>query len=336
MPSVQREVVAANNRTDAGPRVTDAYSGGDASLVEMIERDVLDQDLGATYDDIASLEVAKRTLNEAVTLPLIIPEYFTGIREPWKGILLFGPPGTGKTLLARAVASMNNVKFFNCSSATLTSKWRGESEKLVKELFAMARHYAPSIIFFDEVDALISQRGGEGEHEASRRFKAELLSQMDGITTRTEAGRSVMVLATTNCPWGLDEAIRRRLEKRIYIPLPQAEAREKDLHPSSNLESRRAMFSIHMKGIPCDKSCDFQELARLTEGYSGADIKVVCRDASLMPMRRLVVDRSPAEIMALKSQGKLDVSLSLSDFTSALESTKPSVAACDVRRYVEW
>jgi len=308
---------------DVAPRATEAYSGGDPGLVDIIERDVLDRDLGVTFDDIASLDNAKRTLNEAVTLPLIIPEYFTGIREPWKGVLLFGPPGTGKTLLAKAVASMNNVKFFNCSSATLTSKWRGESEKLVKELFQMARHYAPSIIFFDEVDALVSPRGSDGEHEASRRFKAELLSQMDGIGSSSEAGRNVMVLATTNCPWDLDEAIRRRLEKRIYIPLPDR-------------ESRASMFQIHMRGVACDQSCSFGELADITEGYSGADIKVICRDASLMPMRRLVADRTPQEIVALKAAGRLDVSLSQADFKAALENTSRSVAGEDIQKFEEW
>mmetsp|Transcript_23408 Transcript_23408/g.73325 ORF Transcript_23408/g.73325 Transcript_23408/m.73325 type:complete len:245 (-) Transcript_23408:63-797(-) len=146
--------VAAAAGAVARPR--SPYRGDDPALVETIERDMIVHDIGVSFDDIASLGRAKALLNEAVALPLLIPEFFTGIREPWKGVLLFGPPGTGKTLLAKAVASMNGLSFFNCSSSTLTSKWRGESEKLVKVLFNMARHYAPSIIFFDEVDALAS------------------------------------------------------------------------------------------------------------------------------------------------------------------------------------
>mmetsp|Transcript_45128 Transcript_45128/g.84194 ORF Transcript_45128/g.84194 Transcript_45128/m.84194 type:complete len:593 (-) Transcript_45128:114-1892(-) len=301
------------------------YQGDDRRYVDLIEQDILDRNLGVTFDDIASLDDAKQLLNEAVTLPLIIPEYFTGIREPWKGVLLFGPPGTGKTLLAKAISANTGVKFFNCSASTLMSKWRGESEKLVKVLFNMARHYAPSIIFFDEADALLSVRGGDGEHEASRRFKSELLSQMDGIPSASgEASQMVMVLATSNCPWDLDEALRRRLEKRIYIPLPDK-------------ESRNAMFRIHLSTVNVSEDIDFESLVQQTDGYSGADIKIVCRDASMMPMRRLLSQKkNPEEIRALKEEGGLDVCLVQEDFEAAINKTHPSVSPGDVTKYEEW
>merc|ERR1719316_210267 len=175
-------------------------------LMAVIERDIVVGDLNVRFDDIGGLADAKRAMNEAVLLPLLLPDFFTGIRAPWKGVLLFGPPGTGKTMLAKAVASSTeNVTFFNCSTATLTSKWRGESEKLLRALFTTARARAPSILFFDEVDSLLSQRGGSAEHEASRRFKSEFLIQMDGLLSDAKPEGDQMghllVLATSNTPW---------------------------------------------------------------------------------------------------------------------------------------
>ncbi|KAH8045680.1 microtubule-severing ATPase [Aureococcus anophagefferens] len=197
---------------------------------ERIERDIVEAGVSVTWDEIAELKEAKQLLQEAVVLPLWMPDFFRGIRRPWKGVLMFGPPGTGKTMLAKAVAAECKTTFFNVSASTLSSKWRGESEKMVRLLFDMARWHAPSTVFFDEIDSLAGQRGGANEHEASRRVKTELMVQMDGVA----GGRTVIVLAATNTPWELDEALRRRLEKRIYIPLPTA-------------AGRAALFEINMK-----------------------------------------------------------------------------------------
>ena len=176
----------------------------------MLERDVIDRNPQVKFDDIAELDEAKKILQEAVLLPILMPQYFKGIRRPWKGVLMFGPPGTGKTMLAKAVATAGKTTFFNISASSLSSKYRGESEKLVRLLFEMARYYAPTTIFMDEIDALAGKRGGGNEHEASRRVMSELLIQMDGATgnssananavAKDEIGKNVMVLAATNRP----------------------------------------------------------------------------------------------------------------------------------------
>ncbi|CAG0892578.1 unnamed protein product [Darwinula stevensoni] len=210
------------------------------------------------WTDVAGLEGAKEALKEAVILPIKFPHLFTGKRTPWKGILLFGPPGTGKSYLAKAVATeANNSTFFSVSSSDLVSKWLGESEKLVKNLFELARSHKPSIIFIDEIDSLCSTRS-DNESESARRIKTEFLVQMQGVGNDTEG---ILVLGATNIPWVLDAAIRRRFEKRIYIPLPEANARAE-------------IFKIH-------------NLGKRTEGYSGADISIVVRDALMQPVRKV-------------------------------------------------
>ncbi|XP_074644228.1 vacuolar protein sorting-associated protein 4B-like [Tubulanus polymorphus] len=225
-----------------------------------------------SWDDVAGLEGAKEALKEAVILPIKFPHLFTGKRKPWRGILLYGPPGTGKSYLAKAVATeANNSTFFSISSSDLVSKWLGESEKLVKNLFELAREHKPSIIFIDEVDSLCGSRN-ENESESARRIKTEFLVQMQGVGTDNEG---ILVLGATNIPWVLDAAIRRRFEKRIHIPLPGANARNK-------------MFKLHMGSTPCNLSdSDYMELGRVTDGYSGADIGIVVRDALMMPVRKV-------------------------------------------------
>jgi len=225
------------------------------------------------WDDVAGLESAKEALKEAVILPIKFPHLFTGKRQPWRGILLFGPPGTGKSYLAKAVATeANNSTFFSVSSSDLVSKWLGESEKLVKNLFEMAREQKPSIIFIDEVDSLTSSRS-DNESESARRIKTEFLVQMQGVGNDNDG---VLVLGATNIPWVLDAAIRRRFEKRIYIDLPEANARTN-------------MFKLNLGQDTAHSLTEenFRELGQRTEGYSGADVALVVRDALMQPVRKV-------------------------------------------------
>ncbi|XP_065625476.1 protein SUPPRESSOR OF K(+) TRANSPORT GROWTH DEFECT 1-like isoform X2 [Quercus suber] len=170
----------------------------------------------------AGLESAKQALQEAVILPVKFPQFFTGKRKPWRAFLLYGPPGTGKSYLAKAVATEADSTFFSVLSSDLVSKWMGESEKLVSNLFQMARDNVPSIIFIDEIDSLCGQRGEGNESEASRRIKTELLVQMQSVGSDDQ---KVLVPAATNTPYALDQAIHRHFDKRIYIPLPDLKAR---------------------------------------------------------------------------------------------------------------
>ena len=224
------------------------------------------------WEDVAGLDNAKESLKETVILPVRFPQLFTGKRRPFKGILLFGPPGTGKSYLAKAVATEADSTFFSVSSADLISKWQGESEKLVRNLFELARESegGRAIIFIDEVDSLCGSRS-EGESDSARRVKTEFLVQMDGVG-KTEG--QVLVLGATNVPWELDAAIRRRFEKRVYIPLPEPEA-------------RGLMVKLNLGNTPNDLSDqDFDRLGEITEGASGSDIKVLVKEALMEPLRR--------------------------------------------------
>jgi len=318
---------SASSDAEEGKSKKGQYEGPDMDLAAMLERDVLDSTPGVRWDDVAGLSEAKRLLEEAVVLPLWMPEYFQGIRRPWKGVLMFGPPGTGKTLLAKAVATECGTTFFNVSSATLASKWRGESERMVRCLFDLARAYAPSTIFIDEIDSLCTSRGASGEHESSRRVKSELLVQIDGVnnSSTTEDGQPkiVMVLAATNFPWDIDEALRRRLEKRIYIPLP-------------DFESRKALININLRTVQIAADVNIDEVARKTEGYSGDDLTNVCRDASMNGMRRKIAGKTRDEIKNMAKDEIAKDPVAMCDFVEALGKVQKSVSPADIEKHEKW
>ncbi|KAB2073936.1 hypothetical protein ES319_A07G119200v1 [Gossypium barbadense] len=221
------------------------------------------------WNDVAGLESAKQALQEAVILPVKFPQFFT--EKAMESFSVVWATGTGKSYLAKAVATEADSTFFSVSSSDLVSKWMGESEKLVSNLFQMARDSAPSIIFIDEIDSLCGQRGEGNESEASRRIKTELLVQMQGVGNNDQ---KVLVLAATNTPYALDQAIRRRFDKRIYIPLP-------------DLKARQHMFKVHLGDTPHNLTeNDFESLAHRTDGFSGSDISVCVKDVLFEPVRK--------------------------------------------------
>ncbi|ETW04881.1 hypothetical protein H310_03992 [Aphanomyces invadans] len=309
----------------------------DVELIEGIERDIVDTGPKITFDDIAGLEHTKELLQEAVMLPQIAPHLFKdGRLKPCNGVLMFGPPGTGKTLLAKAVANVCNSTFFNVSASTLASKYRGESEKMVRILFEMARYYSPAIIFMDEIDAIAGARGGAEEHESSRRVKTELLVQINGVGSGEKSdveNNRVMVLAATNLPWQIDEAMRRRLTKRVYIPLP-------DIH------GRRALFNLNLKRVDVAPDVDYDRLATQTEGYSGDDICGVCETAKMFPVKRLYTPEFMKELALKKTQGfgedeikameKNGLVVTMNDIVMALENVSKSVGQDQLVRFQKW
>ena len=240
--------------------------GIDTAAAQQIMHEIVLQGDEVHWSDIAGLDIAKTALKETVVYPFLRPDLFSGLREPARGMLLFGPPGTGKTMLARAVATESRSTFFAISASSLTSKFLGESEKLVRALFALARALAPSIVFVDEIDSLMSSRSDGGEHEATRRIKTEFLIQW-GDLQRAAAGREserdkggggdasrVLVLAATNMPWAIDEAARRRFVRRQYIPLPEPDVRKVQLE---------TLISHQKHGL--DEK-DIERLVELTDG----------------------------------------------------------------------
>ncbi|EOD25988.1 hypothetical protein EMIHUDRAFT_315231 [Emiliania huxleyi CCMP1516] len=291
-------------------------------LAAVIQRDMVQSNPNVRWDRIVELEGVKRVLKESLVMPLRWPHLFTGLLAPWKGVLLYGPPGTGKTLLAKAVATECSTVFFNISASSIVSKWRGDSEKLVRVLFDLARHHAPSTIFIDEIDSIMSARGDSGEHEGSRRMKTELLVQMDGLMAN-EA--QVFVLAATNLPWELDAALLRRLEKRVLVPLPSSSARAEMLR--NTLPPARIQRSVDIDG-----------LADQADGYSGSDLVLVCKEAAMRPLRKLLLTLDAAD--AAMGSGKVadlpqPERVTEEDLRAAFACTRPTVSQYG-SRYAEW
>ncbi|CAK9813250.1 spas [Anthophora quadrimaculata] len=305
----------SNSNRGTPTRKVPLLKGVDPKLAQVILDEILEGGTAVHWEDIAGQETAKQALQEMVILPSLRPELFTGLRTPARGLLLFGPPGNGKTLLARAVATQCNATFFSISAASLTSKYVGEGEKLVRALFAIARELQPSVIFIDEVDSLLSERR-DNEHEASRRLKTEFLVEFDGLPCNPE--ERVLVMAATNRPQELDEAALRRFTKRVYVTLP-------DLRTRIMLLKR--LLAKHNDPLTPD---ELKEMAILTEGYSGSDLTGLAKDAALGPIREL----NPDQVKELDLNSVRNITMQ--DFRDSLKRIRRSVSPASLAAYEKW
>jgi len=276
-------------------------------------REVLIETPNVRWEDIGDLEEVKRELREAVEWPLKYPELYKrlGIIPP-RGILLYGPPGCGKTLLAKAVATESEANFIVINGPEIMSKWVGESERMLREIFKKAKQVAPSIVFIDEIDAIAPVRGRGVTNEVTERIVSQLLTLMSGL----EEMKQVFVMAATNRPDMVDPALLRpgRFDKQILVPVPDE-------------RGRLEIFKIHTRKMPLAEDVSLEELARRTEGYSGADIEAVCREAAMNAMRRLVRELGLKDAKhELPKEAEERLLVTKEDFEKALQEIGPSVS----------
>ncbi|KAK8899589.1 Katanin p60 ATPase-containing subunit A1 [Tritrichomonas musculus] len=286
---------------------------------QIIDMGILVREPNVSWDSIAGLADIKKLLRKQLVILPLRPDIAKGLLAPWKSVLLYGPPGTGKTFLAKAVATECKRTFFNITSATITSRFLGESEKLISFLFQYAEQMAPSTIFFDEIDSIASQRGTSNEGESSRRMKAQLLTNIEGIGSSDS--NNVFVLAATNFPWDIDEALLRRFQKRVYIPLPDQ-------------EGRKAILEMGIREYT-DDTFDYDGWAKKLEGYSCADITNLCRDAAQMVLDRKMDCLSTQQFVNIESDDA-KIIITNDDFQISMSKRKSSVDPASLAKYEEW
>ncbi|WP_284014130.1 CDC48 family AAA ATPase [Halobaculum litoreum] len=297
-----------------GGDMKEALKGIEPSALREVFVEVPD----VTWEDVGGLEDTKERLRETIQWPLDYPEVFEAMdMQSAKGVLMYGPPGTGKTLLAKAVANESDSNFISVKGPELLNKYVGESEKGVREIFSKARENAPTIVFFDEIDAIATERGrNSGDSGVSERVVSQLLTELDGLETLED----VVVIATTNRPDLIDNALLRpgRLDRHVHVPVPEE-------------DGRRKIFAVHTQHKPLADDVDLERLARKTKGYVGADIEAVCREASMNATREFIQSVSPEEM----NESVGNVRVTMAHFEAALEEVNPSVTEETKQRYEE-
>ncbi|KAI8842296.1 P-loop containing nucleoside triphosphate hydrolase protein [Chytriomyces cf. hyalinus JEL632] len=288
-------------------------------------------DISVSFKDIGGLDPIISSLKETVIYPLVYPQLFTseasgGLLGAPKGVLLYGPPGTGKTMLAKALATESRATFINLPLSTLTEKYFGESQKLVRALFTFARKVEPCIVFIDEIDSFLRERRS-ADHEATSMMKAEFMSQWDGLSTTKQS--RVLIMGATNRPNDIDKAILRRMPKRFEIGLP-------------NDEQRDRILRLLLKNVSLSPNFSFQTLVARTSGLSGSDLKELCRSAAMTPVREAIrgIEMDSVSSTSLLDGGSLGQSgvtgpdlsirpLELSDFFQRSESGLSEASVVD-------
>ena len=282
-------------------------------LRDKILSEIVESKPDVKFDDVVGLVEAKQILKEIIIIPNLRPDLFTGLRSPPRGLLLFGPPGTGKTMIAKAVATECKCTFFSISASSLTSKYLGESEKLVRALFQLAYEMQPSVVFIDEIESILSKRK-EDENDAMKRLKTEFLIQFDGVGSSEE--NRVLIIGATNRPFDLDPAVIRRLPKRVYVG-------------PFNDEDKKGFIKKIITQNKCNISDEeFMKIAKMCNNYSNSDLKELCREAAYEPLREL-------NSSSLKKVSELRP-ITFDDFNKAVRKVRGTLTEGILKQLEKW
>ena len=302
-----------NNNNNANAPKKDETKIITNDLRDKVLSEIVERKPDVKFTDVIGLKEAKEILREIIIVPNLRPDLFKGLRAPPRGLLLFGPPGTGKTMIAKAVATECKCTFFNISASSLTSKYLGESEKLVRTLFDLAHEMQPSVVFVDEIESILSKRK-EDENDAMKRLKTEFLIQFDGVGSGDDL--RVLIIGATNRPFDLDPAIIRRLPKRVYVG-------------PFNVEERQGFIKTIITQNKCDiKDDEYKKIAEMCNNYSNSDLKELCREAAYEPLREL-------NVKSLKKVGELRP-IVFDDFNKALRKVKGTLTKKILMELENW